>query len=256
MTVINQYSLCRKMLSNNNLNYKKNYAFSINMVFSHERMGHAKEILCNPGISSPNIYFNINFQKDYMVSSYSKPHGESGRMLESFIADKALIKVMKESKCFGKFLNSSYFIKDMNEIKADALKIFRTTKIYKNYKNKKLAYCIISIIIYAIFYIIYYITKRNLNSDKIFIILYIFVFVILITLCYKYYNNENLKNLNTNKFDDIDNVDINEEQLIYPDDYPFVSDTFLGRYFPWLEFKNNRIRRKLEKYVNEKNMIY
>lgn len=256
ITVINQYTLCRKMLFSSKIDYKMNYAFSISLVFSHERMGHAKEVLCNPGIPSPNLYFNKNFEKDYVVSEYSKPHGESGRMLESFIPDKALIKFMKTSKCFGKFLNSYYFIGDTNEIQAEALKVFQTSKFYKKYKNKKLLLCILVIIIYAVIYIICYAIKKNLYNNQIFIILYTFIFAILIASCYKYYNNENLKNLNTNKLDDIDSDYIDEEQLIYPDDYPFESDTFLGRYFPWLEFENNRIRRKLAKYVDNKIMIY
>ncbi len=38
--------------------------------------------------------------------------------------------------------------------------------------------------------------------------------------------------------------------LIYPDDYPFHSDSFLGMYFPFLQFKENRIRKRLQKYLD------
>jgi hypothetical protein len=39
-----------------------------------------------------------------------------------------------------------------------------------------------------------------------------------------------------------------EARLIYPDDYPFESETFMGRYFSFLQFKENKIRRKFERY--------
>ncbi len=39
----------------------KEKAFSYNIEFSHERMGHGKEMLSNS--ESPKIYFNKNFTK-------------------------------------------------------------------------------------------------------------------------------------------------------------------------------------------------
>jgi hypothetical protein len=39
-----------------------------------------------------------------------------------------------------------------------------------------------------------------------------------------------------------------KKRLIYPDDYPFESESFMGRYFPFLQFKEKKIRRRFDKY--------
>ena len=85
----------------------KNYAFSVNMVFSHERMCHGKETLIKKEISSRIIYFNKNFERDVFnlhESFYNRNEGETGRIFETFIAEQILIKIMKDNFCFGELM--------------------------------------------------------------------------------------------------------------------------------------------------------
>ena len=61
-------------------------------------------------------------------------------------------------------------------------------------------------------------------------------------------------------YDIINKKKIKEEKeerfLIFPDDYPFESETFLGRHFPFLEFRKNKIRKKLRKYITHDGNYY
>ena len=41
----------------------------------------------------------------------------------------------------------------------------------------------------------------------------------------------------------------NKIRYIFPDDYPMESESFLGRYFPFLQIKKNKIRKKMQKYL-------
>ncbi len=246
--VINQYLLCKNVSTDyDDIEDSKNIAFSINMVFSHERMCHGKHCLCNPSIISPSIYFNIQFKKDY-ISSYSKYNeneGESGRMFETFIAPKFLIKFMKERKSFGYFLEYKYFIRDFGEIKNGAMKVFKRTYFYKNYKRKKFIMIIFSAIIIST---IFYYFKNYYDINK-YIILYI---LLILLISYKYYSYENFKNLDIDNYDKVSKEYIDDIKVIFPDDYPYESETFLGRYLTFLECRKNRIRRRLKKYLFEK----
>ena len=77
----------------------------MNIHFSHERLEHAKECSCNPQRISPNICFNINFQRESIYTDQGDLKiGESGRLFESFIANKILIKTMKEVRKFGNLI--------------------------------------------------------------------------------------------------------------------------------------------------------
>ena len=98
------------------VNKKKVYAFSLNTVFSNERMSCGKEKLCNRGINSPCIYFNIDFKKNYIYSSYLNT-GKEGKILENFIGHPILIKALKVNKNFGNYLDYKYFIGDFRNKK-------------------------------------------------------------------------------------------------------------------------------------------
>ena len=77
----------------------------------------------------------------------------------------------------------------------------------------------------------------------------------IIILSYKYYNIEDFIDIHSpcDNFDRLEgnNKDEDEPKFIFPDDYPMESDTFLGRNFPFLEFRKNKIRKKLQKYFKE-----
>ena len=250
---VNQFVLCKDIFSCSNAISSKNYAFGINMVFSHERMCHGKESLCNPGIPSPNIYFNINFKRvifNMHDSFYNKDEGEAGRIFESFIADQYLIKVLKDKLCFGKFLDYNYFIGDFKDIKKEAFDVLSTTYFYKVNKIIKFIICFLGILFH--FYI-FYLLKKIFEIERIFnIILYISTFLILAIISYKFYNNKTIININIFNYDIIDKKYEEKEGkkiLIFPDDYPVNSNSLFGRLFDCLNCRKNKIRRKLAKYA-------
>ena len=256
ITTINQYRLCDDMYLLRNLEQKKDYAFSINLVFSHERMGHAKEDYCNPLTQSPNIFFNKDFQKDYIFSDYKGYRvGESGRMFESFISSRCLIKFMKTEKKFGKFLEYKYFIGDFKEINEQAILEFKKTNSFLDARVKYKKYLVLEIIISFFIFLVILIKlfdmKISLNNLSTLSIL-----LILLLLFFRLMYEHNNRYSEPYKFDDIYDTDLidekegNENKLIYPDDYPFESETFLGRHFPFLQFKENKIRAKLKKYLS------
>ena len=92
------------------------------------------------------------------------------------------------------------------------------------------------------------------NSLIIVFILFSMILYLFIRLINKNYRKckEPYKYNELFNYIDITNTDEDEDlenKLIYPDDYPFQSETFLGRYLPFLQFKENKIRRKLKQYV-------
>ena len=137
-TVINQYTLYKDIYIIKE-EAKKDYAFSLNMVISHERMCQGKEgsCLCIQGINSPCIFFNNDFKRDYIFSSYSSNEGEAGRVLEKFVGPQLLVKVLKENKIYGKFLDYKYFIGDFKELKNEVLKTIENDHFYMKVKNIK-----------------------------------------------------------------------------------------------------------------------
>ena len=254
ITTINQYILCKEVNAVNTLEKKKDYSFSISMVFSHERMGHGKEIMSNPGIESPIIFFNKYFEKDYISKYNQKYGGESGRLFESFIASKILIRVMKEIKRFGKFLNYKYFTKDIKEINNEAILLFQQTELYGRIKSKIKIFIIIKLIIWILtisllLYIIFNAIELSFkNIIKIFLIIILFILSKLIfndyhKLLKPYKYNDDLYDINEN------NNEKDEVKLIFPDKYPMETKTVLEKLFPCLYFKKNKIRRKLNKYI-------
>ena len=261
VTTVNEFYLCKNISFYKTLNKKKDCAFSINMVFSHERMSHGKEDLNDQGIDSPCIFFNIDFKKDYVYSSYSnRSEGEFGRMFERFIAHQLLISIMKRNKCFGQFLDHKFFIGDFREIKEEAMKIMKNDYIYKGIKSQGLIRIIFKSSIYILIISILYFDKSYLNiyAKYSFILFLSFLFIIYFIKDYRIYKNP----LNYNEiYFDIINEKKNEKDeeerfLIFPDDYPFESDTFLGRHFPFLEFRKNKIRKKLSKYFSHDGNYY
>ena len=257
ITTINQYVLCNDINQATTTDEKNNYSFSINMVFSHERIGHGKEIMYNPGIKSPNIFFNKNFEKDYIVSDYnSEKIGESGRMFESFISSEILIRIMKVIKKFGKFLDFKYFIKDNKEINEKAISLFKGTDLYSYIKRKMKIHILIYLLLLLsalILYmcIIFDIIKISF-SITIIILLNTFILILLI-LIFKDYKKlkEPYKYKYENKLFDF-NKKISgkdEPRLIFPDDYPLERGTLTELIFPCFQTKKNEIKKKLLKYV-------
>ena len=259
ITTINQYVLCKDIGNIITIEEKKNYAFSISLVFSHERMGHGKENNSNPEFETPCIYFNKDFQKDYIYNNqYNYKSGESGRMFENFISSKCLVRLMKKKKQFGKFLDSKFFIGDFKDINDKAISEFKKTDAYYWAKCKMElilfleAFCFLVFSLYLLFRI--NTMEISLNIGLIILILFsvvIYIFIRLINKdyrkCKEPYNYNELfyypDTINSDGDEDLEN------RLIYPDDYPFESETFLGRYFPFLQFKENKIRRKLRQYL-------
>ena len=257
ITTINQYVLCNDIGKATTTDEKNNYSFSINMVFSHERIGHGKEIMCNPGIKSPNIFFNKNFEKDYIVSDYNDEKiGESGRMFESFISSETLIRIMKVIKEFGEFLDYKYFIKDNKEINEKAISLFKKTNLYSYIKRKMKIHILIYfllLLLALILYLFIIFDKIKISfSITIIILLNIFILIILI-LIFKDYKKfkEPYKYKYENKLYDF-NKQINgkdEPRLIFPDDYPLERGTLIELIFPCFQTKKNEIKKKLLKYV-------
>lgn len=253
---INQFVLCKNIFSYSDITVARNYAFGISMIFSHERMCHGKESLCNPGIPSPTIYFNINFKRDIFSlydSFYSQNEGEAGRIFETFIADQYLIKVLKDKFSFGEFLEYKYFTGDFQDITKKAFEVLSTTYLYKVNKIIKFIICFMGIL-FAFYF--FYLLNINFEIAPILnIILYISTLIILGISSYKFYNNKKIININIFNYD-ITGKNYEKKEgkkiLIFPDDYPVKSNSFLGRFFDFLNFRKNIIRRKLEKYALNK----
>lgn len=263
ITLINQNKLCKNLYDFKDES-NEDYAFSINMVFGHERMGHAKEAIVNPLIESPYIYFNKDFHKDYILKeNISYKVGESGRMLESFISSKTLVKFMKLNKCFGNYLNYKYFIGDFSEINNQAIIEFKKTELYNWIRCKMAFFILFKILVVLIILIIMRFVLNFFKMEKSIINLIILLLLLSMAFYFasrwikksyeKYsepYNYEIYDSIDLANNDDTDDEEKPENMLIYPDDYPFASESFLGMYFPFLQFKENKIRRKLRKYLN------
>ena len=224
---INQFLICPNIFSYSDYTSSTNFAFSISLIFSLERMCHGKENLCNPGIDSPTLYFNINFKKDNigLLESYKNINkGEAGRIFETFIAEPILINIMKNNLCFGKYLNYKYFIGDFKEIKEAAFKIFSGTYYYKSILVGKIIICILCILSYIIFF---YLLTINCDINLfLFYIISILTFIILVAFIYKFNNNETFLKLNMFNYNTKDKDEQKEEKFIYPDDYPIQSNSF------------------------------
>ena len=255
ITTINQYLLCDDIYLYDDLKRQKDYAFSINLVFSHERMGHAKEDLNNPANESPYIFFNKDFQKDFIFKEKTKYYvGESGRMFESFISNRCLIKFMKEEKKFGEFLDIKYFIKDFSEINAKAILEFKKTNLYLKAQNKMkfyLSFEILLFLVISIYFLIRLIGMEMTLTNLLIVLILLLSLYFFIGFIKKNYDKYSEPYKYDELFNDTDIINDNkgkEKRLIYPDDYPFESETFMGRYFPFLQFKEKKIRRRFDKY--------
>ena len=249
---INQFILCKNIFSYPDVNMAKNYAFSVNMVFSHERMCHGKETINNPRIPSI-IYFNKNFERDVFnlhESFYNRNEGETGRIFETFIAEQILIKIMKDNFCFGNFLEYNYFIGDFHEIYNKAFEIFSQSYFYKAYKIIKIFICFVGI--FFNFYIIYLINnifEINITTN---VLIYTLSLIFLILFSYKFYTNKKIINLNIFNYDANNNKKGKKEKIIYPDDYPVKPASLLGKFFDIFNFRNNKIRKILKPYTLKK----
>ena len=262
ITTINHNLLCKEIEFAISTEEKKNYAFSINLVFNHEIMGHGKENDSNPEIESPFIFFNKNFQKDYIFKEENNyKSGESGRMFENFISSKCLVSLMKKKKRFGQFLDFKYFIDDFKEINKMAISEFEKTYAYYWAKSKTKLYLLFEVLclLGISFYLLIRINSIKISLNPSFIIVFI-VFSMVIYILTRLINENYRKYKEPYKYNELfnytdfadddenENGDL-ENQQVYPDDYPFESETFLGRYFPFLQFEENKIRRKLRDYL-------
>ena len=252
---INQFLLCKNLISYKDIMSAKNYAFSINMVFSHERMCHGKESLSNPGIPSPTIFFNINFKKEiFQDSYYDNNQGEAGRIFESFIADTILIKVLKDNLCFGKFFDYKYFSGDFKEINEEAFKVLSSTQFYRIYKLIKVIICLLGI--YFHFYIFYSLNQVFEINMIFYVIIYMLTLIIIIIISYKFYNNKKIINMNIFNYDLFGMKYREKKKLIFPDDYPLKSNSLFGRIFDFFNLRKKNIRRILRKYTLKKYVRY
>ena len=248
LTTINQYLLYSDINSITSYEKKKDYAFSINIIFSHERLGHAKENSCNPQRNSPKICFNKDFQRATIYSDVEESKvGESGRLFESFISNKILIKTMKDVKKFGNYLDYKYFIGDFKEINKEAVIRFKETKDYLDAKNEINKFLVGVIIIYLSFVSLIY-TKElfSINIYKFIIIILTLILIIVIIHSLREYKEPYKYD---HLFDKTHDDKENKIRYIFPDDYPMESESFLGRYFPFLQIKKNKIRKKMQKYL-------
>ena len=227
---------------------KKNYAFSMNVIFSHERIGHGKECLCNPQTNSPNICFDKNFQRTTIYTDQGNLKiGESGRLFESFVSNKILIKTMKNVKKFGKYLDYKYFIGDFKEINKEAIIRFKETKDYSDVKFELTEFLIIVVILYIIIVLfLFHIGLLSVNNYKIIYISLTLIVIIIIIQTFKQYKEPYKYD---HLFDYIDKDKDDKIKYIYPDDYPMESESFLGRHFPFLQIRKNKIRQKMRKYL-------
>ena len=143
-----------------------------------------------------------------------------------------------------------YFTGDFQDIKKKAFEVLSTTYLYKVNKIIKFIICLMGILFHFYWF---YLLKINFEIDPIInIILYISTFIILGISGYKFYNNKKIININIFNYDIIGkNYGKKEGKkiLIFPDDYPVKSNSFFGRFFDFLNFRKNIIRRKLEKYA-------
>ena len=270
MMIINQYQLNKEALYLTNENEKKAVAFSINMVLLHERMSHGKEVLINYGVNSPKIFFNKNFEVDE-ISFKDKNNeyvGESGKMLEAFIASPFLIKIMKTITRFEDFLDYKFFIGDFHEIKRHAISLVGSNSDNQLKKTKN-QYTIIIFIIGLFLMIISYYLFILFNFNKKFIgikIIFIypivsisFLLIIIIVLERKYQNKYNDIGLfdiigNGKKNDDSNENDEKEKLLFYPDDYPMEPKSLLGKAYSFFNFKEKKLKKKMLKYIYPKNL--
>ena len=168
---------------------------------------------------------------------------------------------MKRNKSFFEFLDYKYFIGNFEEIKKYATKIIKEDYSYKAIKSRYLNRIILEFSIYIL------IVSILLIHDKIYFskcVKYsLILFLSLLFLFYFYndnrkfndpiYGNESYYNIISKR----KNSDSQDSRVyLFPDDYPFESETFLGRYFPFLEFRKNKIRKILRKYLDNKDGNY
>ena len=260
-TIINKYLLYENINLNKKPTNKKDFSFAINMSFFKERMSQGKESLINQIKDSPNIFFNINFKKEYINSSYlDKNENISGRIFEKYIGHQLLLNAMKRDKCFGKFLDYKYFIGDFKEIKEEAKKLIKNDFFYEGIKFYSFVRIIIELSIYTLIFSLLYFDKSYLNFNfKFSLIIFIsLIFIIYFINDLRIYinplnDNEILYNIIYEK--KIKN-DKEEKILIFPDHYPLISETFLDKIFPFLDYRKKKLREKFSKYISDKENLY
>ena len=217
ITCINEYRIFKKK----DIPNKKDKAFPINLEFTHERLGHGKEVFNNK--ESPKIYFNGKFENCY-IERPDKKEGEAGKVIEKFILDDEFISLFKNIFIFGDFMDYKYFVQsDFNQLKDDVLRKLRAH--YPNYfkinfaKNiynlfKKFLPSLILLLIAVLLKIF------KINDYNVVFALFFIVF------CGIIFSKNKKKKYHQKYLTDfiIDEESDDENCLIYPDDFVYTSE--------------------------------
>ena len=96
--------------------------------------------------------------------------GEPGRILENFMGTYLQVKIFKEIKNFGNFLDYKYYITDFKELRNHANKILQDSSSYSNLikKNKYKFYLFALIVLYFTlsFFQCYDFFKKMVNTNN------------------------------------------------------------------------------------------
>jgi len=250
MTLINSYVIFKNVKPSTEDEMEKNKAFALNILLSHERMSHGKEIKSNYGIDSPTLYFDINFDLQNIGYIYTENtiRGEPGRILENFMGTYLQVKIFKEIKNFGNFLDYKYYITDFKELRNHANKILQDSSSYSNLikKNKYKFYLFNFLILVLSICIFYYFGNSYISY------IFLFVFVFLFLYVNNYFKHKEV--ILYGETFDIINPNIKEESnesdgLIFPDDYPPEPTTILGKIISFFDWKRNEIKSKMLKDI-------
>ena len=151
-------------------------------------------------------------------------------------------------------MDIKYFIKDFSEINAKAILEFKKTNLYLKAQNKMkfyLSFEILLFLVISIYFLIRLIGMEMTLTNLLIVLTLLLSLYFFIGFIKKNYDKYSEPYKYDELFNDTDIINDNkgkEKRLIYPDDYPFESETFMGRYFPFLQFKEKKIRRRFDKY--------
>ena len=241
ITCVNEY----RIFQGKNIENNEDKAFPINIEFTHERMGHAKEIINNK--ESPKIYFNRYFKNSY-IERVDKKEGEAGKVIENFILNDDFISLIKKVFIFGEFMNYKYFVQsDFKELKNGILRKlkihypnhFKINSMKKLYKLLKKFFPLLILLVIAILLKIF-----KINDHNILFTLSLIIFCVII-----YSKNKKIEYKQNYLTDFIFNDDEsdNENILIYPDDFVYSSED--SKYFQ-NKIKKNWSSNKGKKVLN------
>ena len=141
--------------------------------------------------------------------------------------------------------------------------LFQETDIYDQVKCKTKIIIFKKLIFFIFIFellLCFVLNVMNLSFNKIIIFFLIILLLTLSELMLK--DCQKLKEEPYKFIDELYDINHNkngkdEDKLIYPDDYPIKRETFLEVIFPCLQYRKNKIKRKLKNYIFiEKKYIY